>query len=543
MLLKVRNSGAGIGDQVCGLYVCQALKNRYPDTKVEYYTRHPAWLADASDVTLRPYEHYFAHPPALTDVYLDSSTRAYRASHPLTRKEIYASRVRLPGLRPIPPVMQRLHSNGDGAGAAILFPFSAWRNREWPVSRWIALEHRLLTLGYRTKVAATADRVQSLDGFKGERLMGLSPGEMVDTMLSAACVVANDSGMAHVAGLYDVPAVAVISTTFSGHHLFCNTGVSYVPGIRLAQIDHDRVADTVLRTVGGRAQRRLVLSPGQFGAISRGGMYNSSIFEVDGLLYMLCRAETLPELGRPSGTTAVPVLVHLSHSFQVVWHRELCFQGRVRPCRIEDFRVFRFRNELLVAHPVVYEGGHRVTRQAVSRLDMDNATLTLIEEPLVPGQQPIEKNWVYFDHDDQLMLLYAPAPYRLFCKSAMGCIPVAEREVHVPWAGGRFVSNSAHPVEVDADSLLLLIHVRREDGVYLQGALRIDRSTLLPTHVSRNPLYCSEQARGLRNGVIYFMGAIRRGPNIIVSMGEGDYYTSVMEFSIDGIMNGMMPLQ
>jgi heptosyltransferase-1 len=226
MVLKLRNSGGGIGDQVCGLYVCQALKEKHISATVEYYTKYPEWLIELHDIVIKPYSHYFISPPANIDLYIDSSSRKYYAKKKWSRKEIYADRLGITNVKLVRPELKKNYSFKNSY--ILLFPFAAWKDREWKLDKWLLLENMLEAEGFKTMVCGQGNRKAEIDLFSGEKAIECKPKEVIDRMLNASLVVANDSGMAHVAGMYGVPTVAILSGQFDTTHLFSETDVSGV---------------------------------------------------------------------------------------------------------------------------------------------------------------------------------------------------------------------------------------------------------------------------------------------------------------------------
>jgi len=222
----LRNSGLGIGDQITGLYACQALKNHTPSARIEYYCRHPEWAMDVQDIVCLPYNSYVQWPPTIVDLYLDSATSEYKSIHKC-RKRIYTDKVGIPGLLPIAPNLTRYHL-GERRNPILLFPFAAWSYREWPIEKWLHLEKKLMASNYDVMVLGVASKADVLNRFKSVCKIGLSAKDVINLILESSCIVANDSGMAHLGGMYRVPVVAVTSVEFTPHHLFSMTGVKTV---------------------------------------------------------------------------------------------------------------------------------------------------------------------------------------------------------------------------------------------------------------------------------------------------------------------------
>lgn len=223
MVIKVRNSGLGIGDQITGLYACQALKEQNMSATVKYYCRHPDWTMDVLDISCLPYKNYVQGPANVIDLYFDSATAEYKSIQKC-RKRIYTDRLGVPGLVPVAPNLARYYE-GRKDRSVLLFPFAAWPYREWPIEKWLELEKKLLAANYDVTVLGVANKTDLLTRFRSVWKTGLPAEDVIALMLEASCVVANDSGMAHLGGMYNVPVVAITSVEFTPHHLFSMTDV------------------------------------------------------------------------------------------------------------------------------------------------------------------------------------------------------------------------------------------------------------------------------------------------------------------------------
>ncbi len=107
----------------------------------------------------------------------------------------------------------------------LLAPFSNSEIRDWPPGHFEALAHMLLEadeLPGRIQVVGTAsqrlranDIVRRLDPERAVNSCGrLSWSELLGEIRRSACVVGNNSGVAHLAGAYGVATVCV----FGGSH-------------------------------------------------------------------------------------------------------------------------------------------------------------------------------------------------------------------------------------------------------------------------------------------------------------------------------------
>ena len=101
----------------------------------------------------------------------------------------------------------------DLAGAVVLAPYSAGVDREYSLPAFVEVERHLRVTGYRTVVIAPEESRGHVSGgshlFGGELVVGASPEAVASVVTNAGCVVGNDSGMAHLAGVLGTPAVAL----------------------------------------------------------------------------------------------------------------------------------------------------------------------------------------------------------------------------------------------------------------------------------------------------------------------------------------------
>jgi hypothetical protein len=116
------------------------------------------------------------------------------------------------------------------SGVVILAPFSNSREREYPVVGWLMVESLLRKAGHRTLVIASQDNEARTEPFKGEKLIGATPELVAGSMLNSRCVIACDSGMAHLAGILARPTIVLCGPT-RGSQIF----VCYGPHVRFLE--------------------------------------------------------------------------------------------------------------------------------------------------------------------------------------------------------------------------------------------------------------------------------------------------------------------
>lgn len=102
-------------------------------------------------------------------------------------------------------------------GSIVLAPFSTHTHRDWRVENWQTLERLLRDRGYRTVIfhrelppeLRVNKDVAALELLRSERAVDLDARSAVDLFVNVDCIVSNDSGPAHLAGLIGRPAIVL----------------------------------------------------------------------------------------------------------------------------------------------------------------------------------------------------------------------------------------------------------------------------------------------------------------------------------------------
>lgn len=227
--IEFYTSAGGIGDAVCALYVACGLANA--GFKVLYHSKFPEWLkVEHPGVQILPDQKCFD----INDDYDGQLAAAYHGNV-ISRLDWYLRNLSrqfdIGDVKPARPETIHRPPAPIAGKYIVLAPISAGRPRIYPMPHWRRLA-KLLTPRYKVVVLAGEDGRQAIDeGFFGvdvEKQISLSADNALRYYANAECVVANDSGPAHIAGLYGVPCVAVIAQA-SGKFLFeCSPTVTTV---------------------------------------------------------------------------------------------------------------------------------------------------------------------------------------------------------------------------------------------------------------------------------------------------------------------------
>jgi hypothetical protein len=227
------SSARGIGDAVSGLYAACGLASAMREP-VTYHCHHPAWLAGVSHpwLSVVPDTGPADWATDMSDDYGGELDAAHRKTCP-SRVQWYCDRLAkklnvsaFAGRRPAAVV--RPEPAAD-PGYVLLAPFSAQRQREWPASGWAELARDLTGGGRRVVAVGPVAKQQTMGRLFGRLPVEIQAGRPVAELLGliahADRVYGNDSGLVHVAGLYGVPAVAVM-THLSADFVFGDTAPS-----------------------------------------------------------------------------------------------------------------------------------------------------------------------------------------------------------------------------------------------------------------------------------------------------------------------------
>lgn len=270
------------------------------------------------------------------------------------------------------------------------------------------------------------------------------------------------------------------------------------------------VQATDLRRLAGR---------GSFSCAS--GVLNPGALRCGRGTILLARCEELPWAVQKKDetsfmTSARPVLMELNAGGDVVNRaRDVTLDGDElagwRGARVEDFRLFRFREEIWTNCAITSVTGRDpqknqplklgalTTKVGLARFDPATARLTCLGTPrLDRPTHTVEKNWAMFEADGGLHLIYSFNPYRLLRAAnwpSLEFTTVHESELRLPTDTlPPALRNSINPVPYDEQYFLHIVHTVFPVKRYAFWAVLIDRATLLPVKVGARPLVCGWQS-------------------------------------------------
>jgi ADP-heptose:LPS heptosyltransferase len=209
--LQVIVDADGIGDAILGLSVTEALRRRWRGKMIAYVVK--AWQRPWVEL-FDGYDHLSTTPlPGVAEFHPHATYPAQMAQRTQGGRVGYYARACGEGVSPTLPAARPLWPKAvewaePYRGAIVLSPWSAYQNRTWLLPGWLQLERLLLDRDRRVVVLGGAGEFRVVP-FRGEKVCGESPARVAALMSVAGCVVGNDSGMVHLAGMLRRPTIAL----------------------------------------------------------------------------------------------------------------------------------------------------------------------------------------------------------------------------------------------------------------------------------------------------------------------------------------------
>ena len=209
-LFQVTSESEGIGDHLLALAMANGLRHKMPGAEV-IYSADPCfyqWLAlfDGADSF---------SPELLADVPVfcceHSNCWGTFTAKGKSRWQHWEEDLGWPLVVPeAKPFKQEIvKASAPLCGRVVLVPFAAYPERTWPLDRWLQVERLLIEQGLRCVVLDT-ERERCM-GFASPRVINANASYVAVILKGSICFAGNDSGLAHLAGMFHVPGVVVCS--------------------------------------------------------------------------------------------------------------------------------------------------------------------------------------------------------------------------------------------------------------------------------------------------------------------------------------------
>lgn len=225
MKLDLRNSCIGNGDALACLWIWEGARNAGLDPTL--YTHKPAVCVPFLPPDRPPVETMYAPDSAATLLGLQNEWRESvevprlalmaRRANEVARAQGWTGpdilpvqpRLRLPVQCPEVPEWAEEGRPLDVSRAVLLFPFSEWTQREWPLAHWQRLSLELAEEGIPVVAVGAAKDRERLATVAKRYAFGWPWAAVIGLVSRARAVVSNDSGPLHLAAALGRPAVAV----------------------------------------------------------------------------------------------------------------------------------------------------------------------------------------------------------------------------------------------------------------------------------------------------------------------------------------------
>ena len=281
---------------------------------------------------------------------------------------------------------------------------------------------------------------------------------------------------------------------------------------------------------------------GSFG-FAAGVVNPGAIADGDGVI-LLARGERIPwSISKHNLSDFLhgcrPVLFELNDKLDVSHVAEAAFINAVElaDSRMEDFRLFRSQNQLFSSHSWVATpdgnppGSEPVRleslriRIGISQVDLKTKEVKFLGTPQLDCATGLaEKNWVFFEHQNELFLIYSFNPFRLLRANRwpqMDFTTVACRNLSISSGDDQLkFRNSVNPVEYNQEYFLHIVHKVYPGKQYVFWGVLIERKSLLPKMISTRPLVCGWKSAPA--SIIYACSLIVRKDDIVVFAGLND---------------------
>ncbi len=218
--IEVQTDGQGIGDAVSQLYACCGLADA-TGQRVIMRSRHDlGWFTGISHPNLEIRLHNGSGVECNPDY--PGQIRASENGSVTSRCQWYCDRLAdalsIPQFTPARPkriIKPQRVPEVTLDRYAVVSPFSLHSGREWPMQHWRELVEGLVSQGIHPHVLGRPGddhRLQQEFGWTRATWFAGRPPEWVSRLIAnASWFVGNDSGMAHIAGMYGTPGAVVMS--------------------------------------------------------------------------------------------------------------------------------------------------------------------------------------------------------------------------------------------------------------------------------------------------------------------------------------------
>jgi hypothetical protein len=312
-------------------------------------------------------------------------------------------------------------------------------------------------------------------------------------------------------------------------------------------------------------QSKVIARPGTLGFM--GGAFNPGALLYESDILLVAKSQVLPwyktrKKNRKYYLKGKPIIFFLEKSSLKTKKSYVvtdCIDfPHITDFAIEDFRIFQWKETILLNHSfVTKEETDTFVRQtkvqsALSVLDVNNKKINFLAFPTLDFPiQHFEKNWLYRQHNNQLLLFYSVNPFKILKLdddkdfSFKTIVDIKVDKFSNPGGFGTLVSFSTNPIDYDETYWFVVIHqihYKKTGRCYYHWGVLINKNSLLPVKITSKPLFSGMGARGRLPGIRYISSVIKKENEILFFAGEGDIYVTVTPKTIEEINSLWIPI-
>lgn len=202
--LKVCFRDAGLGDYICAMYAIQGWLDKNPDNSIVLYQRQHFELASVLRIPRVKIVQY-TNQNAVVDLTSNEKESEYQEKLIFgDYKKWYSLKL---GVEPKLPEYGEIKPKEGYEGCVVLAPYSHWDNRTYSIKYWKVISEMLVQQGY--KVVIMDMHQNRCNGLSGEFYFERSLMDDFRLIKAASLVIANDSGVSHIAGLLGTKCIVL----------------------------------------------------------------------------------------------------------------------------------------------------------------------------------------------------------------------------------------------------------------------------------------------------------------------------------------------
>ncbi len=221
----------------------------------------------------------------------------------------------------------------------------------------------------------------------------------------------------------------------------------------------------------------------------------------------------------------------------------------------EDPRIFVWKGELHVSY-----SGLRLKRRSMRSRDMiaqvsilvarldDSLKVVDIWLPEFADVRPVEKNWIFFEHEGELFSIYSIAPHSILHHVNKKAYLHSQTTTNHEWIGGH-LRGGTQPLLINNKKWSFFhgaLDLPNKTRIYSMGTYEFEpMPPFAVTRMSNAPMFLAnpdECPPKFRNSVVFPCGMVRKNDMLVVSSGIHDKWCEITEWRIDDVDRVMTTL-